>query len=48
MTWSLALAIILVPFYVGLICYFARPLKRYIARTAPHWLRRILLFSWRV
>ena len=48
MTWSLALALMLTPFYVGAVCWLARPLQRYIARTAPRWLRSILLFSWRV
>ena len=44
MTWSLALALVLVPFYVGLICYFARPLKRYIARRWPN---SFLLINWK-
>ena len=45
MNWGLMLAIPLIPFYVGLVCWLSRPLKRYIARR---WPRSFLLFSWRI
>ena len=48
MNWGLLIAIALAPFYVGLVCWLARPLKRFIERKTRGILRRILLFSWRI
>lgn len=45
MTWSLFLAVMLVPFYVGFVCWCVRPLARFISRR---WPRSFLLISWRV
>jgi hypothetical protein len=45
MNWGLFLGLMLMPFYVGLVCWLSRPLQRYIRK---HWPNSILLFSWRI
>lgn len=45
MNWPYFLGLFLVPFYVALVCWLARPVTRFVSRR---WPQSPLLFSWRV